>query len=771
MSNEISPNDEHPSAMGPPDANRLKISAPKDKAAGIPGVRAGLADVMTYMKPLEGLRTISKLNQKQGIDCPGCAWPDPDHERASFAEYCENGLKAIAEEAQKKTIGRDFFARHSIAELSGWTDFKLGKAGRIAEPMVLREGSNYYLPISWDDAFTLIAKELQEQDSPDEAVFYTSGRASNEAAYLFQLFARQFGTNNLPDCSNMCHESSGYGLSKTLGIGKGSVTLQDLHEAEVIMVIGQNPGTNHPRMMSALEKCKENGGKIISVNPLPEAGLMGFKNPQRPGKIMGSGTHLSDLHLPVNINGDIALLKALMLQLWYKEKSAVESGLVFDWDFIQKYTEGYESFLQDLSKYDFTTLAEASGIPRKDILLAADILAKADKIIICWAMGITQQENGSENVQEIVNLLLMKGAIGKPGAGTCPVRGHSNVQGDRTMGIWEQPKPEFMDKLEAHFGFKPPRKHGYASVDALKAMAQGKVKVFFSLGGNFLKATPDTELCAEGMRQCQLTAIVSTKLNRNHLVTGKTALILPCLGRTEQDLQEEGEQFVSTESSTGVVQMSKGILIPCSKSLLSEPAIISRMAEATFGSDSKIDWPAMRHNYDQIREAITHTIAGFERYNERVREPGGFYLPNGARVRKFNTDTGKAKFTINPLPKNELPDGYFALTSLRSHDQFNTTLYGLDDRYRGVKGQRHVVFMNREDVKSLGLKAKQKICLINDSDGKTRRLEGMAVVPYDIPKGAMAAYFPEMNVLVPIDSYDKQSKTPASKRVLVRVEV
>lgn len=758
-----------PSALSPHENKEVQIGKASDTAAGIPGVLAGLKDVAAYMKPIEGLRTSLKLNQKLGIDCPGCAWPDPDHERSSFFEYCENGLKAIAEEAQKNTIGREFFAQHSVEELSKWTDFQLGKAGRIAEPMILREGATHYEPISWDEAFALIGAELRAQQSPNEAVFYTSGRASNEAAYLFQLFAREFGTNNLPDCSNMCHESTGYALSKTLGIGKGSVTLQDLHEAEVIMIIGQNPGTNHPRMMSALEKCKENGGKIIGVNPLPEAGLMNFINPQRPGKILSRGTALSDLYLPVQINGDIALLKALMLQLWHKDKN--NQGNVLDWDFIQEYTEGYESFIQNLKEYDFTTLVEACGVARKDILQAADMLAKAEKIIICWAMGITQHENGSDNVQEIVNLLLLKGAIGKPGAGTCPVRGHSNVQGDRTVGVWDKAKPELMDNLESFFGFKPPREDGYASVDAVKAMAEGKVKVFFSLGGNFLKATPDTELCANGMRQCRITAIISTKLNRNHLVGGKTALILPCLGRTEVDNQAEGEQFVSTESSTGVVQMSKGILHPCSENLLSEPAIISRLAEATLGRESKVDWPSMRNNYDHIRHAIQQTIPGFERYNERVREPGGFYLPNGARIREFHTDSGKAKFTANELPRQEVPDGYFMLTSLRSHDQFNTTLYGLDDRYRGIKNGRYVVFMNPEDVAQLGLSAGQKISLINDSDGKMRRLDDMAVVPYEIPKGAFAAYFPEMNVLVPIDSHDKYSKTPASKRVLVRIEI
>lgn len=760
------PDDQQQFAESPQEDKKLKISSLREKAAGIPGIMAGLKDLAAYMKPADALRTSLKLNQKLGIDCPGCAWPDPDHDRSNFFEYCENGLKAIAEEAQKNTIGREFFAQHSITELSQWTDFQLGKAGRIAEPLILRPGATHYEPVSWEEAFATIAAELQAQVSPDEAVFYTSGRASNEAAYLFQLFAREFGTNNLPDCSNMCHESTSYALSRTTGIGKGSVTLQDLHEAEVIMIIGQNPGTNHPRMMTALEKCKENGGKIIAVNPLPEAGLMNFINPQRPGKILSRGTTLSDLYLPVQINGDVALLKAIMQQLWHRE---MNSGAVFDWDFIQEYTQGYEDFIRELKEYDFTTLVEASGVSRKDILVAADMLAKAEKIIICWAMGITQHENGSENVQEIVNLLLLKGAIGKPGAGTCPVRGHSNVQGDRTVGVWDKAKPEFMDRLEAFFGFNPPRENGYAAVDALQAMAEGKVKVFFSLGGNFLKATPDTNLCAKGMRNCRLTAIVSTKLNRNHLVGGQTALILPCLGRTEVDNQAEGEQFVSTENSTGVVQMSKGILQPCSTQLLSEPAIISRMAEATLGAGSKVNWAAMRNNYDTIRNAIEHTVPGFDQYNERVREPGGFYLPNGARERQFNTDTGKAMFTVNELPESTLPAGHFLLTSLRSHDQFNTTLYGLTDRYRGIKDGRHVVFMNRQEAADLGFQPGQKVSLINDSDGIERRLDGMAIVPYDMPKGALAAYFPEMNVLVPVGSHDKYSKTPSSKRVVVRI--
>lgn len=746
----------------------LKVGKPKTKAAGLPAITATLKQANKYMGVNNARKTMAAVNQKGGFDCPGCAWPDPDDERSKLGEYCENGIKAIAEEATKRRITPAFFAKHSVEEMRTWSDFEIGKKGRLTSPMVLREGATHYEPISWEDAFQIVGQQLKQLASPDEAIFYTSGRTSNEAAFLYQLFVREFGTNNMPDCSNMCHESSGKGLSATVGIGKGSVTLTDIYEAEIVIVMGQNPGTNHPRMLTALERCKENGGKIITVNPLPEAGLINFVNPQRPGKVLSGGTNLTDLFLQVKVNGDVALLKAIMVLLWYEEKS--RPGSAFDFDFIVKNTEGYEAFLEDIKQYDFNTLAEACGVAREKIKEAVDLIRRHDKIIVCWAMGLTQHENGVANIQEIVNLLLLKGAIGKPGAGTCPVRGHSNVQGDRTMGIWEAPPAAFLDKLEQTFGFEPPRKHGYEVVGAIKAMHEGRGKVFFAMGGNFISATPDTVYTAEALNRCELTVHVSTKLNRSHLIHGKQALILPCIGRTEKDLQETGEQFVSVENSMGIVHSSQGILPPVSESVKSEPAIVAGLAKATLGSSSKVDWDQMISNYDHVRDAIEKVIPGFEQYNERVREPSGFYLPNGAREGKFNTPSGKAQFTVNKVPNRQIDQEEYIMMTIRSHDQYNTTIYGLNDRYRGVYNERRVVLMNKADMAKEGFKNKTVVNLVGTYKGEVRRAEQFLVIPYDIPQGCVATYFPEANVLVPIDSYAKGSKTPSSKWVAIQIE-
>lgn len=746
----------------------LKLAARQEKSAGMPAVLSALSHANRYMGPRRAVKTMFRVNQKGGFDCPGCAWPDPDDDRSKLGEYCENGIKAISEEAQKKTIGSAFFAAHSVSELQAWSDFQLGKQGRLAEPMLLREGSTHYEPIGWDEAFGLIASELNGLASADEALFYTSGRTSNEAAFLYQLFAREFGTNNMPDCSNMCHESSGVAMSQTIGIGKGTVKLEDFYEAELVIVMGQNPGTNHPRMLSALEKCKENGGKIISINPLPEAGLVHFTNPQRLGKMLSGGTPLADLFLPVRINGDVALLKAIMSLLWYEERQ--RPGQVFDWDFITEKTTGYEAFIEDIKQYDFNELTEACGVARDRIKLAVEMIRRSQKIIICWAMGLTQHENGVENIREVINLLLLKGAFGKPGAGACPVRGHSNVQGDRTMGIWEAPKPEFLDKLKAVFGFEPPRKHGYATVDAIQAMYKGQAKVLFAMGGNFLSASPDTEYTAEALRKCRLTVHVSTKLNRSHLVHGKKALILPCLGRTDIDQQSSGPQFVTVENSMGVVHSSKGVLQPPSPHLLSEPAIVARLAQATLGSRSRVNWAQLAGNYDLIRDAIAQVVPGFENFNQQVRQPAGFYLPNGPRDGQFPLPGGRAQFTINTPPKWSVPDGHFVMMTIRSHDQFNTTIYGLDDRYRGVRQERRVVFMNAEDMQEAGIRIQQVVHLTGQFNGVTRRAESFLAIPYDIPRRCVATYFPEANVLIPIDSYAKESKTPASKKVIIRIE-
>lgn len=745
----------------------LKTEAPKKKAAGLKGVTESIKQAAKYMNAAEITKTLNKLNQKGGLDCPGCAWPDPDDDRSKLGEYCENGVKAIAEEATKKSIGLEFFQKHSVQELSRWSDFELGKTGRLIEPLILKEGSDHYEAIDWKSAFELIGQSLNKLASPDEAIFYTSGRTSNEAAFLYQLFVRAYGTNNLPDCSNMCHESSGKALSHTVGIGKGSVTLQDLHEAEVIIVMGQNPGTNHPRMLSALEKCKDNGGQIISVNPLPEAGLINFENPQRPMRMLKGGTKLTDIFLQVRANGDVPLLKAMMLLLLEEEERA--PGKVLDRTFIEEKTEGFLTFIKDLKKQDFYALAKESGVRADKIIEAVELFKYKSKIIICWAMGLTQHVNAVDNIQEVVNLLLMKGAIGKPGAGTCPVRGHSNVQGDRTMGIWEAPPQKFLDSIEKNFGFEPPQKHGYAVVDAIKAMKEKKASVFVAMGGNFLSATPDTSVTAEALKNCDLTVQVSTKLNRSHLITGKTALILPCLGRTNIDKQNSGDQFVSVENSMGIVHSSRGILEPPSEHLLSEPAIVAGIAMATLGKEKPVDWIEMISDYDQIREAIEKTIPGFENYNTRVRDPGGFYLPNGAREQKFNTSSGKARFTVNRFDKLELEEGEFLMMTNRSHDQYNTTIYGLDDRYRGIYNERRVVMMNESDMQQMGLVKGDIVDLKNSYKGKIRTAKKFLVVPYPVAEKCVVTYFPEANVLVPLEMQARKSKTPASKSVPITI--
>ncbi|MEL6672254.1 MAG: FdhF/YdeP family oxidoreductase [Bacteroidota bacterium] len=757
------PNPENPETLSP-----LRRKRPSKAAGGWPAIRQAVRHILREMGPARGWKVLQEVNQQDGFDCPGCAWPDPDGHRSKLGEYCENGAKAVAEEATTKRVDPAFFARHSVAEMATWTDFEIGKKGRITHPMILRPGETHYQPISWEWAFDTIATTLKGLESPDEAIFYTSGRTSNEAAFLYQLLVRKFGTNNLPDCSNMCHESSGVGLSRTVGIGKGSVTLEDLYEAEVILVVGQNPGTNHPRMLSALQRCKRNGGKIVTVNPLPEAGLMKFKHPQKVGDMLGKGTALTDHFLQVRVNGDIALAKALMKYLL--EAEAERPGEVLDGDFMREKTEGFDMLAANLGTYPWEQLVEESGIPLAQIQEVGALLAQHKKIIICWAMGLTQHKNGVENIQEMVNLLLMKGAIGKPGAGTCPVRGHSNVQGDRTMGIWEKPKEAFLDRLKAHFGFEPPRKHGYNTVEAIQAMHAGKASVFFAMGGNFLSAAPDTLYTAEALRNCALTVQVSTKLNRSHLVHGETALILPCLGRTEADEQASGPQFVSVENSMGKVHQSRGTLAPASEHLKSEPEIVGRLGRYLGDDQDGISWQAMIDDYDQIRLAIEACIPGFERYNERVRQPDGFYLPNGAREGRFNTPDGKAHFTLNALPDNTLAEGNLVMITVRSHDQYNTTIYGLNDRYRGLFGERRVVLMNQADMEKKGLKAEEPVDLTSHFSGEKRTARNFRAIPYDIPAGCVATYFPEANVLVPVRSIARGSHTPSSKFVEVSIE-
>ncbi len=759
---------DRPSSAQPPELeDPLEIGTPKTKAAGLPSVRATFAHMHKHGHSIpSALSILGQMNQKDGFDCPGCAWPDPD-DRAALTEFCENGAKAAAWETTRRRIDWKFFQRHSIDDLARQSDYWLGLQGRLTEPLLLRPGSRFYEPITWNEAFTRVADTLKKLDSPDEAVFYTSGRTSNEAAFLYQLFVRAFGTNNLPDCSNMCHESSGVGLGETVGIGKGSVTLDDLHEADTIIVMGQNPGTNHPRMLTALQKAKKNGAKIIAINPLPEAGLIGFVNPKSPAQVLSGGTQIADLFLQVQINGDVALMKALMCLLLEAERD--RPGEVLDQDFIGLYTDGFTELRAHLETQDIDALADAAGVSRSDLETAVEIILRSRKTIVCWAMGLTQHKNGVANVREIVNFLLMRGSIGMPGAGTCPVRGHSNVQGDRTMGIHDRPSEAFLDRLQEVFGFEPPRDHGFNTVEAIHAMLDGRAKVFFAMGGNFLQATPDTERTAQALEGCELVVNVSTKLNRGHLVSGKWSIILPCLARSEVDAQAYGPQFVTVENSMGVVHSSHGHLKPAEPDLHSESAIVARLAQEVLGTEIPVSWCWLVEDYDRVRDLIAQTIPGFEDFNSRVREPGGFHLYNSARDRKFNTDGGKARFTINATPDLSLPEGAYRMMTVRTHDQYNTTVYGNDDRYRGIRGGRRVVFVNENDMREAGLTAGSKVDITNDFGGEHRIAPRFTVVPYPIPRRCVAAYFPEANVLVPLNRYAEGSFTPASKDVTVRL--
>ncbi|WP_298883359.1 FdhF/YdeP family oxidoreductase [uncultured Polaribacter sp.] len=758
----------NPKEQPPEKLTGIKLIEVPKTSVGVKAIASALTHIKNEVGVRKGIQLLSKLNQRDGFDCPGCAWPDPDDKRAFLAEYCENGAKAVAEEATKNKVSPMFFSTHSVQELSELSDYEIGKSGRITHPMYLAEGSTHYQEISWDNAFQMIGEELNSLNSPDEAIFYTSGRTSNEAAFLYQLFVRQFGTNNLPDCSNMCHESSGVALSQTLGIGKGSVTLDDFNHTDLVIVIGQNPGTNHPRMLAALGETKKNGGKIITINPLPEVGLMNFKDPQNPLKWIGSGQELTDEFLQVKINGDVALLKIILKLM--KEKEDAEPNSVFNHQFIKQKTAGLDKLLKDLDTYSIEELLPQTGLTIEQIKKTTELIINNDKIIICWAMGLTQHKNGVDNIREVVNILLLKGSIGKKGAGTCPVRGHSNVQGDRTMGIWERPKPAFLDSLEKEFNFKAPRKHGYDVVEAIEAMHQNKAKVFFGMGGNFISATPDTKFTAKALINCNLTVQVSTKLNRSHLITGKKALILPCLGRTEKDFQGKNEQFVSVENSMGVVHQSKGTLHPCSSKLLSEPAIVVGLANATL-IKSTTNWSKLVSNYDLIRDKIEATIPGFKDYNKRIRIKGGFYLPNNARDNNFTpTKTGKANFSLNKPSEIQLEKNQFIMMTIRTHDQYNTTIYGLDDRYRGILNERRVVMMNPNDIELAGLKKLDLVDLTSHFNNEERVAKGFLVVSYDIPKQCAASYFPEANVLVPLKSKADISNTPASKTVIISIK-
>lgn len=729
----------------------LQVGPPKDWAGGLPAVGHAMETAYRQMGAARTALTLLQVNQKRGFDCPGCAWPEGEHR--SPAEFCENGAKAVAEEATTRRVTREFFAAHPVSELAGMSDYWLGQQGRLTEPMHKPAGSDHYVPISWEAAFGIVARELRALDSPDEAVFYTSGRTSNEAAFAYQLLVRRLGTNNLPDCSNMCHESSGSALTETLGIGKGTVSLTDLHRADLIFVVGQNPGTNHPRMLTALERAKRDGTRIVAVNPLPEAGLLRFKNPQRPSGL-GKGTALADRFLQIRLNGDMALFQALSLLL-------LDSA---DRTFIEEHTHGFEAWKKHLHSLDWDEVLEATGLTREEVEETAQEVRAAKSVVVCWAMGLTQHRNSVATIREVVNFLLLGGNVGRHGAGVCPVRGHSNVQGDRTMGIYEKPRAAFLDALEAEFGFEPPRHHGLDTVESIRAMRDGTAKVFFCMGGNFVRATPDSAVTEAALRRTRLTVQVSTKLNRSHAVCGEEALILPTLGRTERD----GDRYVTVEDSMGLVHASTGRLRPASRDLLPEVAIVARLGVALFGDDPHVPWAEFERDYGVIRDRISRVIPGFEDFNARA--PGGFALPNAPRdERRFPTATGKANFTVNELTVLRVPPGRLLLQTVRSHDQYNTTVYGLDDRYRGIKAGRRVVFVHPDDLAERDLADGDMVDLISEWPDGERRAEAFRAVAFPTARGCCAAYFPETNVLVPLDSVAETSNTPTSKSVVVRL--
>ncbi|MBD61227.1 MAG: hypothetical protein CMB03_05115 [Euryarchaeota archaeon] len=750
--------------LTPVKDNPLLQSKPKNIAAGIPAVLSTMNHGLTRMGAIRSLSNLTRVNSFYGFDCPGCAWPDPDDERTAF-EFCENGAKAVADEGTRARANPEFWSRWTLSELSRKSDRWLNSQGRLTHPMILKPDSHNYEPISWHEAFEIIAEHLSSVNNPDEAIFYTSGRTSNEAAFLWQLLARRLGTNNLPDCSNMCHESSGVALVDSIGIGKGTVKLEDFNKADLILVVGQNPGSNHPRMLSALKAAKVAGASVVSINPLYETGMKRFKHPQDPLEVIGQGTKIADMHIPVNVNGDLALFRGLA--------KSIISGFGTNQKFLEEYTNGFEEYEDAVSNTGWEEIVSASGIARHDIEKLASAMRDSQSTIVCWAMGLTQHHNSVATIQEIVNTLLLGGHIGKPGAGLCPVRGHSNVQGDRTVGINHKPSNGFLSSLRNTTGIKPPTNHGYDSVTSVLAMLESDARIFMSMGGNFVSAMSDTDSTSKAIQNCDLTVQISTKPNRSHLITGKTALILPCLGRTERDVTIKGDQIVSVENSMGVVHSSRGSARPASKELMSEPSIVAGIASIldTKLGDSGIPWSEFSEDYDLIRNLIESTIPGFDSYNERVRNPPGFYLPNPPRdSRTFNTDSGKANFRVHPISVISPGDEQFVMMTIRSHDQYNTTIYGLDDRYRGIKQARRIVLMCKADMDRLGIKTGAMVDLTSHFEGDSLTAPKWRVVEYEIPSGNIATYFPEANCLIPLNSVAEGSNTPTSKSVCVTVQ-
>jgi molybdopterin-dependent oxidoreductase alpha subunit len=747
-----------PSPLRPSEAIPT-ISAPESFAAGPAAIITSMKRTLGAAGPHDAVTSLLRINQVRGFDCPGCAWPErADHK---VAEFCESGAKAIAEETTRKRADALFFAQHSVAELLRADDFWLGQQGRLTHPIIRRPDSTHFEPVTWTEAYDFAAQALRSVTQPDEAVFYTSGRTSNEAAYCYQLFARAFGTNNLPDCSNMCHEPTSIALKDTIGIGKASVTFDDFDHADLIIILGQNPGTNAPRMLTTLEDAKRRGASIVAINPMPEAGLMRFKNPQRVNGIVGNGTALADLYCPISLNGDHALMQVL-------NKRLVSDGDV-DKSFISTHTEGYNELVEHLASVDEESLLAMTGLDRTVVDSLYRKIRSTNNIIVCWAMGITQHRNAVDTIQEIVNFSLLKGLVGRRGAGLCPVRGHSNVQGDRTMGVSEKPDPHFMERLHQEFHFTPPTEPGVDVVSAIEALEAGDVRVLMSLGGNLSRVVPDTTRSELALANCALSIQVATKLNRTHLIAGQTAIVLPTLGRTERDVRNGEEQSVSVEDTFGFVHPSRGVLAPVEATLVSEVEIVCKIAMRTVPHVGAIPWMRFAERYGDIRDSIARTVPGFEHFNARLFAGVGFALPHPPRLSQtFPTDSGFAKFTVNLVTTATAPKDGFLLQTLRSHDQFNSTIYGLSDRYRGVEGGRLVVFVNPIDLDRCGYSDGDYVDIVTD-DGQ-RRASGYRVVSYPVSKGSVAGYYPELNVLVGLDAFDKSSRTPAFKSLPVRFE-
>ncbi|USV55807.1 FdhF/YdeP family oxidoreductase [Aeromonas encheleia] len=741
------------------------------KAGGFSSLQSTFKQVLRSQKTRQNIKNLLRVNQTDGFDCPGCAWGD--NKQGAF-QFCENGAKAVAWESTGKTVGAAFFAEHSVRRLASQSDYWLEYQGRLTEPLRYNPASDHYEPVSWDQAFAIIATKLQSLASPDEVEFYTSGRASNEASYLYQLFGRLYGTNNFPDCSNMCHEASGVGLIQSVGVGKGTVVLEDFDVAKAIFVFGQNPGTNHPRMMNALRQAARQGCQIVTFNNLKEVALERFASPQSPAELLTpAATRISHQYLTPKLGGDMAAVRGMAKYILEEEGGRIDLA------FIEQHTAHFDQYLEQVRATDWAQIEAQSGLGRDAISQAARIFAQSDSVISCWAMGITQHKHSVDTIREIVNLHLMCGQIGKPGAGLCPVRGHSNVQGNRTMGINEKPSAAFIDRLERRFpGLK--RTPGHNVYEALKALHAGQSKMIVCLGGNLAAAAPDTEFTYEALRNSELNVQISTKLNRSHLMVSRDALILPCLGRTELDRQRTGIQKITVEDTFSMVHASTGMNDPVSPLCLSEIDIVARMAEATLGSE-RVDWLALRDDYGLLRNLIAETIAGFDDFNRRIEEPCGFHLENAAAKLRWNTRSGLAEFRPSRLPDSILPDctrhaeqmvdqPVLLLQSLRSHDQYNTTIYGMDDRYRGIKGRRNVVFMNEADARALGLAEEQQVDMAAIcNDGRERVVRGFSVIFYEIPRGNIAAYYPETNPLVAIESIGEGSFTPTSKSIPVLV--